>query len=334
MLTSTSRAGAQAQRQHGHQHQGQRDQEIVAEPVQAAGHVDRLVEAGDQFDIRGQPRAEGGHLRLQPVAQLEHVLPALGQGGHEDRALAVEASEVLQLLVVPRHLRHVAHAHHRIAGPPQGRAADLVQRRVGAGGLDRKTAVPRLRGAGGHAPVGPGQRGQHAVRAEAQPGGPVQVEGDPHLLVGVSVTLGPPHAGHRLEAPAQAVGQVLQPRVAGLRGDQRDLEQRDVQGLDADHVDAGHAVGEGGPARVDLAQHVVLLAVGVGAVREFHHQLHHAVAHGGAEFLDVVQLLDRILQRPGHQPLQVAGRGARLHGDDAQGRNVEVGILGPRNLLQ
>ena len=96
------------------------------------------------------------------------------------------------------------------------------------------------------------------------------------------------------------------------------------------HVELDNAGGQQAADRVNLAQDVVVLRVGIGAVKELDADDGDAVLDRGRELVEVIELLHGVLDGPSHQTLHLDRVGARIHHDDRRVGHADPRIFGTR----
>ncbi len=326
--------GPQPERQQREQDQGDGEAKVAQEALEPVPHILGLIEADLETDAGRQLLGVTLELGLEKLAGVVDVLAFLLVGGDEDRPLPVVAADVGQVGVLDGHLGDVAQVDDAALAVGHDGVLDLVERGVIPRGLNVEFLVADVDAAGRDVDVGGLQRPDDLLWREPQRREPRQVERDPHFLIGIGPLAGFLHTRHVLEPLLQAVGTGLELAVGGRGRDQRCLDDVDVGGVELVDVELLQARRQGGPHRVHLAQHVVVLLVGVDARRELGGQHRQPVVDLGLETLDVVEGLDLLLERIDHQLLEIGGGRAGIDRDHQKGGDRKGRVFGLGNADQ
>jgi hypothetical protein len=274
---------------------------------------------------------ERGDLLAQPLAQGEEILLRLRPGGDKHRALPVEAPELLAIRGGPGHVRDILQVHDRGAVAGHRGHAHFVDAGVAAAGLQVEAPALQLDRAARDGGVAALDGADDPVERQPELRDPVEIERNADLLFRIRMLARLPDTRHGLEPLAQLFRQVLQPPVTGVGGDEGHLHHRHIDRLDLAHIDAGQAGGQPAAFHVHLPEQVVVFLVRIGAVDEVDADEGESVLHRRADLVDLIELLERVLQRPRHQLLDVGGVGAWVDGHHGKGRDLERRILQPRH---
>ena len=235
---------------------------------------------------------------FEPVAHFCYIAqvdqPAFGRGGYDDVAQVVERFQAACRLDII------------LAG------ADVD---AAAGDVD----VVGLDGA------------EHLVEAQAVRGHFLQVDLDLDLALGVRAELATLECLHLFQAALQFVGAVFHGRVAGAFGGDGNLHDRYVRRGGALHFQHGQRIGQLGAQLVDLADDVVVLGVDIHAVGELHAHDHQPVVAVGDDLFDVVELIQHILDRLGHELFHIGRPRAGVNGQNNENGRIEGRVFPARH---
>ena len=143
--------------------------------------------------------------------------------GEEHSALPLETAKVFLVLVGPADVGDVLEVDGGRPVAGDRGVGHLRQAGVAAAGLDGEAAPGEFGRAAGKVDVGGVDGVGDAAKGELEPGDLVEVERDAHLLVRVGPFLDLADAGDGFKALAERLGEVLQPPVAGVGSDERQL---------------------------------------------------------------------------------------------------------------
>ena len=199
------------------------------------------------------------------------------------------------LALGPLHLTEVAHPYHATADRGDDRVAHLLKVCIGTGALEGEAARSDIddarRDVGVLALKGLGDE----RRADAELRDPAQVHLDAQLALREGPGLGRTHPRHRLERVLQFPGLILQVAVVRLFGDEGVLHDVDEAGTEATDMQLPQLRWKRGAQRVDLADHLFVLFVGVGAGEELDDGEGHPVRDHALHLPQIVELRETIL---------------------------------------
>ncbi len=326
--------GAQAERQQRQHHEADGDREVDAESRQPVRDVAALVEAALESHALRQVLLEGVEPRMDRIAYLEDVDAVLGGRRDEHRALALEPPDVGFLGRTPGDLGDVAHPDDASVATRHDGFRDLVERVVAAGGLEVVLAEPDVHSAAGHGGVLAAHRHLHQPERHAGTAHALEVDRDAHLRLGHGPVLAEANARDFLERVAQVLGEFLELAVAGRVAHQRKLHDVDEARPRLAHLERGEVCRQLRADAVHLADDLVVFLVRIGVPAEFGLDDADAVERAAVHLFQVVELADGVLDRVDDEALDVHRVCARVDGHDRRDRNVELRVLGPRDVEQ
>ncbi len=162
---------------------------------------------------------------------------------------------------------------------------------------------------------------------DAQLGHAPQVDLHAQLTSGDRPALRGAHAIDRLEGVLELASIVLQLAIGRILRDERDLQDIDQAGAQLANLEACQFGRERRAQCVDFASHLVVLLVRVSASREFDGGDGYPVGHGRLDLVDVVELREPVLDRLGHQSLEVLRVGSGVDSGDQESRELQIRIF-------
>lgn len=329
------RGGAHTQWQQGEQDQGDGDQEVLPQPRQAPVHTFSLVKGQIHMDRRRQTGFKGFEDRGELFPHLDDVLLVLH--GHIDpkAAFPIVSRQIALLLFGIPHLGDILQPGQstRSRGHHHG-GTDICQGGELRIGFDIEAPRADIQAAPGNIHIVRLDRSQHLVDPQSAASQLVQVQLDGDLPLRYGLYLDGLDIPELLDLLFQLLRmvpdrlQICQFRMQG------DLHDHHIRAGRADHIQGDQSIRKLGSQLVDLPDHVIVLRHRVHLIDKLDLHEHQAVITLRGDLLDIVQLVDHLLDRIGHQFLHVGRAGARIDaGDHIDGR-IEGRVLSPGHVDQ